>query len=86
METISPNKQRNPFRKDARIVVIGAGPSGIHMAHMLKTMGYSNVRVLEKSNRIGGKSKSIKIDGIPHEMGTCFLTTQYEEVNSLAEN
>ncbi len=45
-----------PKCKNDRIGIVGAGPSGIHMAYSLKEEGFRNVKILEKSNRIGGKS------------------------------
>ena len=39
-----------------RIGVVGAGPSGIHMAYLLKERGFQNVDIVERNNRIGGKS------------------------------
>lgn len=52
---------------DARIVVVGAGPSGLHMAFMLKKKGYRNITILEKTDRVGGKSYTLyfKADGTP---------------------
>jgi len=48
-----------PFSLDSRLVVIGAGPAGVHMASRLKHLGYSNVTLLERTHRVGGKSYSI---------------------------
>ena len=42
--------------KDKRILVVGAGPSAIHMASKLKSLGYGQITVLEKTDRVGGKS------------------------------
>ena len=54
------------------VCVVGAGPSGVHMAAELTKMNYS-VTVLEKSNRIGGKSHDIDYRGAAQPQGTCFL-------------
>lgn len=41
--------------KTARIIVIGAGPSGIAAATRLLEAGFTNVVILEAENRIGGR-------------------------------
>jgi len=48
--------KHQPFSKDARLVIVGAGPAGIHMASRLRKLGYSNVTILEREHRVGGKS------------------------------
>lgn len=53
------------------------------MGHMLKQMGYTNIKILEKSDRIGGKSRTVFIDDLPHELGTCFLHSQYNQIMKL---
>src|SRR5690349_15606211 len=72
---------RYPKNKTDRIIILGAGPAGIHIARELKRLGYSNVKILEQNNRVGGKSKSVVVDNVPYEMGTCFLSTSYTEVH-----
>eukprot|EP00520_Triparma_pacifica_P017886 CAMPEP_0118632508 /NCGR_PEP_ID=MMETSP0785-20121206/486_1 /TAXON_ID=91992 /ORGANISM="Bolidomonas pacifica, Strain CCMP 1866" /LENGTH=600 /DNA_ID=CAMNT_0006523291 /DNA_START=1 /DNA_END=1803 /DNA_ORIENTATION=- len=50
-----------PFKENARIGVVGAGPSGIHMASELNKLGYKPT-ILEKTSRIGGKSLTLYRD------------------------
>lgn len=45
--------------KNSRVVVIGAGPSGIAAATRLLEAGFQNVLVLEAENRIGGRIHTI---------------------------
>mmetsp|Transcript_82235 Transcript_82235/g.129453 ORF Transcript_82235/g.129453 Transcript_82235/m.129453 type:complete len:611 (-) Transcript_82235:16-1848(-) len=52
----------NPFSKDSRLAVIGAGPAGIHLASRLKKLGFDKVTLLERSERVGGKSYTIYRD------------------------
>jgi len=69
---------------DDNICVIGAGPAGIHMSSLLKQRGYKNITIFEKSNRIGGKSFTIRDkDDVPHEMGTCYLHPEYKVIRDL---
>ena len=39
--------------KTSRVAVVGAGPSGLGMAHELSKLGFVDITVLEKSNRVG---------------------------------
>lgn len=51
--------------KDARVVVVGAGAAGLSAAHHLVQNGFSNVIVLEATNRIGGRIHTVEFgDGI----------------------
>eukprot|EP01083_Nonionella_stella_P037990 103503_1 len=77
MDTCLTPKPKQWIRdKNSNVVVIGAGPAGIHMASLLSKAGYQNVQILEKTNRIGGKSWTInsKTSNSPQEMGTCFTS------------
>ena len=61
-----------------------AGPAGVHMASLLKKAGVENVVVLERLHRIGGKSYTVvDNDGVPHEMGTCYLHSGYGPIKDL---
>lgn len=44
--------------KNAKIVVIGAGVSGISAAHRLVKLGFRYVRILEATGRSGGRVKT----------------------------
>eukprot|EP00475_Leptophrys_vorax_P035366 TRINITY_DN581_c0_g1_i4.p2 TRINITY_DN581_c0_g1~~TRINITY_DN581_c0_g1_i4.p2 ORF type:complete len:565 (+),score=120.86 TRINITY_DN581_c0_g1_i4:92-1696(+) len=73
---------------DDHIVIIGAGPSGLHLAHLLIKNGFKNITVLEKSGRYGGKTLSVRhrsIEGVFHELGTCYMHPAYDEVRKLAQ-
>lgn len=61
-----------PKRTD-RICIVGGGPAGIHMARSLKKRNFLDIIIYEKSNRLGGKSYDVTIDGTVHYMGTVFL-------------
>jgi spermine oxidase len=45
--------------QSARVVVIGAGISGISAASKLIENGFKNVTVLEAENRIGGRVSTV---------------------------
>lgn len=80
------SKHKPLFEKDHRVAVVGAGPAGIHMASLLKKYGYSNVTVLERSDRIGGKSYTQIRDGVPYEVGTCCLHNGYIRIKKLIQD
>ena len=83
----SPSPKGTPFPDfipspkclNDRIGIVGAGPAGIHMAYLLKKKGFNNVVVLEGSERIGGKSLSVKYRDVVHEMGTCYSQPDYKD-------
>ena len=49
------------------------------MAYLLKEEGFKDITIFEKSNRVGGMSKTINYRGAPQEMGTCYLSPDYEK-------
>jgi len=77
----SPNSKQFPTisgpSENEKVCVVGAGPSGIHMALKLKNFGYSDVTVLEKSGRVGGKSFDVLYHGVEYSLGTSFLQPNY---------
>ena len=52
--------ENSNISKDPRIIIIGAGPSGIAAASKLLENGFKNVTVLEAEDRIGGRVHTIK--------------------------
>ena len=79
-----PFKVKGPKRLDDKIAIIGAGTSGIHMALLLKERGFTDVHILEKTNDLGGKLKTVNYRGAPQELGGAAMTPDYEEVIELA--
>lgn len=74
-----------PLSKDARILVAGAGPSGLAAALELQRLGYTRVEVFEQASSAGGKSHTVSIDGRPHDLGaTMGVNGKYNEVVRLA--
>ena len=66
-----------------RIGIVGAGPAGVHLAHLLKQRGFDRVTVLERDTRVGGKSLSVVHDGTVFEMGACYVPSNYDEYRRL---
>ncbi len=65
----------------ASIGIVGGGPAGLSLAKLLDEQGFSRVAVFEASERVGGKSYSIRQGGAVHDMGTCYSTLSYQTTN-----
>ena len=69
-----------------RILIVGAGISGLHAAYVLKQKGYT-ARVYEGSNRVGGRmytAKNILGAGLTTELGGEFIDSGHKDMLSLA--
>jgi len=74
------------FTRQAKIAIIGAGPAGVSMARLLHDRGFGNVRLIEISDRVGGKSKRFMVGGEPQELGTCYTIGKFECVEAWAHS
>lgn len=45
-----------------KIIIIGAGPTGLAAAYRLKELGYDNFKVYEQKSYVGGLCASFKDD------------------------
>lgn len=68
-----------------RICVVGGGAAGLGMAWFLEQAGYHDVTVLEREPRLGGKCRTIWLDGLPYDMGAVEVTKEYRVVLDLIE-
>ncbi|XP_021351265.1 uncharacterized protein LOC110449016 isoform X2 [Mizuhopecten yessoensis] len=55
------------------------------MAYRLKEEGYTRVKIFEKNDYIGGKSKTLYHRRVPHEMGTVYTQPDYTEIYKLVK-
>jgi len=62
------------MNKNAKIVIVGAGISGISSAILLQILGYTNITIIDKESYIGGKAHSIHINNESIETGAVFIT------------
>lgn len=67
-----------------RIIVVGAGVSGITAAHRLRKQGF-DVTVLERNAYIGGKAKTTLRDGYVIDEGASILPSKYTHTLSLVK-
>jgi uncharacterized protein with NAD-binding domain and iron-sulfur cluster len=70
--------------RDSRIGIIGAGAAGLAAAYYLKRKGYTKVVVLERSNRVGGKCRTVEYEGRHFDVGANYVTAAYSEVLQIA--
>ncbi|WP_234122491.1 FAD-dependent oxidoreductase [Clostridium hydrogenum] len=69
-----------------KICIVGAGPSGMSAAWYLQKKGYTDVTVLERLDRVGGKCNTPKFDGKYYEMGAVIgLPTYYKSLALMDE-
>ncbi len=71
---------------DKRIIIIGAGPTGLGAAYRLKQLGHSNWRIYEKDDHVGGLSSSFCDDrGFTWDLGGHVLFSHYSYFDELAK-
>jgi len=68
------------LQRDTRIAIIGGGPSGLSAAYCLKKAGFSRVTVFEKENHVGGKVRTVRLNGRSYELGAVFHVRGSEPV------
>ena len=79
----TPNR---PKSKDSKIAVVGGGIGGIYTAYKLSKLGYKNIDVFEKSDRLGGKSQTLRMSGHHLDLGTYHWTSaSYDWIYATAE-
>jgi hypothetical protein len=69
----------------SRICIVGAGAAGLSVAYYLKARGYKNVTVLEATDRVGGKCRTVKFEGRAFDVGANYVTSAYSEIRRLAQ-
>jgi hypothetical protein len=87
---LPPNRPRPswlPEAKDASIVIIGAGVSGLLFANRLRASGYTAVTLLERDpEHIGGKTHTVEMPTAGRnettvcELGTCYMSPAYNDL------
>lgn len=66
-----------------RIVIIGAGPTGLGSAHRLQELKHDNFILIDAAKEAGGLSKSIQKDGFTWDLGGHVVFSQYPYFKNL---
>ena len=73
IKTLNQNGARQP-----RVIIMGAGMSGILMGIRLLNAGLSNFTIYEKTDRIGGTWRENTYPGIACDIPSYFYTYSFE--------
>jgi protoporphyrinogen oxidase len=78
-----PNRSQETGRSP-RIVIIGAGPTGLGAGYRLRELGYDNFLMLEASDHVGGLASSENsANGFIYDIGGHVLFSHYEYFDRL---
>ena len=67
-----------------RIVIIGAGPTGLGAGYRLRELGYTNFKILESRFKVGGLASSERSPkGFTYDIGGHVLFSPYEYFDRL---
>ncbi|NUQ20469.1 MAG: NAD(P)-binding protein [Gemmatimonadaceae bacterium] len=73
-----------PSSASPRIVIIGAGPTGLAAGYRLRELGYDNWVMLEARDKVGGLASSEKsANGFTYDIGGHVLFSHYEYFDRL---
>jgi protoporphyrinogen oxidase len=71
---------------DNKIIIIGAGPTGLGAAYRLNELGYKNWKIVERTSYIGGLSASFKDkEGFTWDVGGHVIFSHYEKFDRMVE-
>lgn len=64
--------------RDARIVILGSGPTGLGAGYRLKELGHTNFVILDRHPYVGGLSHSFEQDGFTWDIGGHVMFSHYK--------
>lgn len=79
------SRTRGPRRKDADVVVIGAGLAGLTAARDLVRAGVRSVVVLEARDRVGGRTFTRRSGSLPLDVGGQWIGPTQDRIAALAQ-
>lgn len=68
-----------------RIVIIGAGPTGLGAAYRLKELGHDDWAIYEATDHVGGLASSVESNGFVYDTGGHVMFSHYEYFDKLVE-
>ncbi|XP_019863006.1 PREDICTED: polyamine oxidase-like [Amphimedon queenslandica] len=72
-----------PAKKDAEVLILGAGMAGITAARTLHDSGITNIKILEaNSERIGGRMRNASLMGVQVETGAYWIHESPENLQT----
>jgi protoporphyrinogen oxidase len=80
----NPIAPHDEAAESPRIVIIGAGPTGLGAAYRLRELGYHNFIMLEGRDKVGGLASSERsANGFTYDIGGHVLFSHYEYFDKL---
>ena len=74
------------MREQKKIVIIGAGPTGLAAGYRLRELGHTNFTILEARDHVGGLASSeVSPNGFTYDIGGHVLFSHYEYFDRLFE-
>jgi UDP-galactopyranose mutase len=71
-------------QSEQKIVILGAGPTGLAAAYRLSELGYRNYRIIEARHKVGGLASSeTSPNGFTYDIGGHVLFSHYEYFDRL---
>ena len=67
------------------VIIIGGGVAGLTAAFELQEKGHHKVSIVERSDRPGGKVRSVEVDGKFYELGQIYFGSNYRAGYKLIE-
>ncbi|MBK8020798.1 MAG: FAD-dependent oxidoreductase [Chloroflexi bacterium] len=75
-----------PPSPEARIVILGAGPTGLGAAYRLQELGYRNWAIYERNDYVGGLATSFTDDyGFTYDIGGHVMFSHYKYFDDLVD-
>ena len=63
-----------------KIIIIGAGPTGLSTAHSLSEKTKYDIKVFDAGSRVGGLAGSGEIDGMSYDYGPHIFHSGHEDI------
>src|SRR5690349_3650113 len=77
---------RGQLKPDQRVVILGAGPTGLGAAHRLKELGHTNFHIYDRAGQVGGLATSHKDEnGFVWDIGGHVQFSHYRYFDDLME-